>query len=146
MRLLIQRVKNAHVNIEDTTYASIGKGLLVFFAVHKDDVPQTSLYLAKKLINLRIFSDEQNKMNLSLKDTKQELLIVSQFTLYSNCSKGRRPDFIDTAPPAIALKSYQDFISHVENEFGPVQTGKFGANMQVGLVNDGPATFFIEKL
>jgi D-aminoacyl-tRNA deacylase len=145
MRILVQRVNKASVSIEGEVCGSINKGLLVFFAVHKEDVPETTSWLTQKLLNLRIFPDDQDKMNLSLKEIQGEVLIVSQFTLYGDCSKGRRPAFINSAPPEIASNIYNQFVTEVKKELGNVQTGMFAAKMEVQLINDGPATFILEK-
>lgn len=144
MRIVIQRVAKASVSVEGKHVASIGKGALVFFAVHKDDTPDKTLWLAQKLIHLRFFEDDQHKMNFSLHDIKAEVLIVSQFTLYGSCLEGRRPDFIESAPPQIARPIYDKFVAEVNKDHGRVQTGVFGANMQVDLTNDGPVTFIID--
>jgi len=144
MRIVIQRVSEAKVTVEEKICGKIGKGLLVLLGLHKNDKPEQTIWLVNKLVNLRIFQDENAKMNLSLKDIKGEALIVSQFTLYGNCTNGRRPDFIDTAPPDIAERIYEKFVKEVEKELGSVQTGKFGAYMEVSLVNDGPVTFILE--
>jgi len=143
MRIVIQRVSEAKVDVEGKTVGSIGRGSLVLFGVHKDDQMSQIPWLANKLVNLRIFSDAQDKMNLSLLDIKGEVLIVSQFTLYGNCLDGRRPSFTDTAPPVLAQSLYEAFIQEVKKSV-PVQTGIFGAMMQVRLVNDGPVTFLID--
>ena len=145
MRLLIQRVKEAKVTVENTVSGQIGKGLLVFFAVHKDDTLQAVPYLAEKLLHLRVFSDSEGKMNLSLKDLDGEVLLVSQFTLYGNCSKGRRPDFLQSAPPDFALEAYHKLIEELQKKLSKVETGRFGAHMEVQLTNDGPVTFLLEK-
>lgn len=145
MRILIQRVKEAQVKVEGKIVGSIGKGALVFFAVHKNDTPDKTLWLAQKLINLRMFTDAQDKMNLSLLDIKGDALIVSQFTLYGNCLEGRRPDFLESARPETAEPIYNKFIQEVKKEVQNVQTGVFGAYMEVGLVNDGPVTFLIDS-
>ena len=144
MRIVIQRVSEAQVVVANEVVGKIGKGALVFFAVHKDDDPGKILWLAQKLIHLRMFPDTQNKMNLSLLDLKGEALIVSQFTLYGNCLGGRRPDFIDAAPPDIARPIYEKFVEEVLKHLSRVETGQFGAYMQVSLVNDGPITFIID--
>lgn len=144
MRIVIQRVTSAKVEVEGKTVGSIGKGLLVLFGVHKDDVPAQTLWLASKLINLRIFADAQDKMNLSLLDIQGEVLIVSQFTLYGNCSEGRRPAFTDAAPPEMAKSLYEKFIAEVTEKKLKVETGIFGAHMQVSLVNEGPITLILD--
>lgn len=146
MRILIQRVKEACVTVEKKVCGSIkSAGALVFLGVHKEDKIETAKRLAKKLIDLRMFSDENNKMNLSLKDINGEVLIVSQFTLYANCDSGRRPDFVDAASPKEALEAYNCFVEEVKKEIDVVQTGIFGASMEVSLCNDGPVTFLIER-
>ena len=145
MKALIQRVKKASVTIDDSLYSSIGAGLLVFLGVEKGDTEVNADKLAEKLVNLRIFEDENEKMNLSLKDVKGEMLIVSQFTLCGDCKKGTRPSFDKSAPPAIANELYEYFISKTKLFGIPVQTGKFGAMMDVELINDGPVTFMVEK-
>ena len=145
MKALIQRVKKASVTIDDNLYSSIGTGLLVFLGVEKGDEQINADKLAEKLVNLRIFEDENEKMNLSLKDVKGEMLIVSQFTLCGDCKKGTRPSFDKSAPPAIANELYEYFISKTKSFDIPVQTGKFGAMMDVELLNDGPVTFMVEK-
>ena len=144
MRLLIQRVQEAQVFIQKQLYSEIGPGLLVLLGIHKEDDASQIKWLVNKLIHLRIFSDEEGKMNRSLKEIGGQILIVSQFTLYGNCLNGRRPDFIQAAPPAIAQLLYQQFIEHLSQEIGTVRTGVFGAEMQISLINDGPVTFFIE--
>lgn len=144
MRIVIQRVKEAEVTVEGKSVGKIGKGVLVLFGVHKDDTPQNTLWLAQKLIHLRLFSDAQDKMNLSLLDVHGEVLIVSQFTLYGNCTEGRRPDFTQSAPGAVARPLYEKFIEEVKKHVPKVETGSFGARMEVSLVNDGPITFIID--
>jgi len=146
MRLLIQRVKQAQVKIEGQIVGQIKGGLLVFFAVHREDQPSKTLWLVQKLIHLRIFADEQGKMNRSLLDVHGEVLVVSQFTLYGNCKEGRRPDFFASAPPEIAQPIYEKFIEEVRQEIPYVQTGTFGAYMEVSLINDGPITFLIDTV
>jgi D-tyrosyl-tRNA(Tyr) deacylase len=144
LRLVIQRVSHAKVEVENKTVGEIGKGALVFFAAHKDDVEDQVGWLANKLINLRMFADEEGKMNLSLLDTNAEVLIVSQFTLYSDCKEGRRPSFTQSADPIIAKKLYNNFIFEVKNKIKKVDSGIFAADMQVHLINDGPVTFIID--
>lgn len=145
MRLLIQRVKSARVDVEDKTVGSIGAGALVLIGVTHGDDKSKAAWLASKLINLRMFEDEQNKMNRSLIDIKGSVLIVSQFTLYGDCSEGRRPSFTNAALPDIAKPLYETFIEEVKKSGLPVATGIFGAYMQVSLVNDGPVTFLIDS-
>ncbi len=145
MRALIQRVTQAEVKVEGKSVGKIGPGLLILFAVHKDDTPEKTLGMVQKLTQLRIFADAQDKMNLSLKETQGEALIVSQFTLYGNCEKGRRPDFFSAAPPDRARATYEKFVEEMRQELGKVQTGIFGARMEVALVNDGPVTFLINQ-
>lgn len=144
MRLVVQRVKEASVSIEGRICGKIGKGLLALVAVHKEDVPDNTKWLVEKLVNLRIFEDNNQKMNLSVKDVQGEILVVSQFTLYANCANGRRPDFLESAPGPLAEKIYNKFVQEVEKEMGKVQTGQFAAYMQVSLVNDGPVTLIVE--
>ncbi len=145
MRLLIQRVSQAEVTVQSEVVGSIGKGLLVFLGIHKNDDESKIPFLVQKLVHLRIFSDAAGKMNLSLLDMQGEVLLVSQFTLYGNCMEGRRPDFFSAAPPDRAKELYEVFIEQVKKEAGKVATGVFGAEMQVHLVNDGPVTFIVEN-
>lgn len=145
MKALIQRVKYASVSIDHELYSQIQQGLLVFLGVEKGDSEENSLILSKKLANLRIFEDENQKMNRSILDVKGEMLIVSQFTLCGDCKKGTRPSFDKSAPPDAALKLYEYFIENIRNLNIPAKTGKFGAMMEVQLLNDGPVTFLVEK-
>ncbi len=144
MRLLIQRVSEARVDVAGKTIGAIKQGALVLFGAHENDTPSQIPWLANKLINLRIFMDEQEKMNLSLLDIKGEILIVSQFTLYGECNAGRRPSFIHAARPDPARSLYESFINEVRKSDLPVETGEFGAMMQVHLVNDGPVTLIVD--
>lgn len=144
MRLLIQRVQEARVLIQKQIYSEIGQGLLVLMGIHKDDDASQIPWLVNKLIHLRIFKDNERKMNRSIKEVNGQILVVSQFTLYGNCLGGRRPDFIQAAPPAVAQPLYQEFIVQLSQEMGSIQTGLFGAEMQIALVNDGPVTFLLE--
>ncbi len=145
MRLLIQRVKEASVSVNSNAIGKINKGLLVFFGAHKEDTHTSIPWLAKKLVNLRIFPDDDGKMNLSIKDIDGDILIVSQFTLYGQCDKGHRPDFFETAQPKFAEELYNAFIEEVRKDIHNVATGQFAAYMEVSLINDGPATFLIER-
>ena len=145
MKGLIQRVKRASVTIDNELYSSIGSGLLVFVGVEKEDEKINAEKLADKIANLRIFEDENDKMNLSVKDVKGEILIVSQFTLCGNCKKGTRPSFDNSAPLDKAVELYEYFVEQAKLSGLNVQTGKFRAMMDVELLNDGPVTFWIEK-
>lgn len=145
MKALIQRVKQASVTIEGELYSQIGKGMLVFVGVMEDDDKENAEKLAQKIVNLRIFEDENGKMNYSLLDVKGEILIVSQFTLCGDCKKGTRPSFDKSAPLDKAINLYEYFVKCVSDNGLLPQTGKFRAMMDVHLVNDGPVTFFIEK-
>lgn len=145
MKALIQRVKRASVTINNELYSEIGAGVLVFLGVEKGDTQENANKLADKIVRLRIFEDENDKMNLSLQDVKGEALIVSQFTLCGDCKKGTRPSFDKSAPPAEAEELYEYFIQQVKNCNILCKTGKFKAMMDVELINDGPVTFWIEK-
>ena len=145
MKALIQRVKRASVTIDDKLYSAIDMGMLVLLGVEKGDSAENAEKLSQKLVNLRIFEDENEKMNKSLLDVQGEMLIVSQFTLCGDCKKGTRPSFDKSAPPAVANELYEKFIGLIKSQGIKVQTGKFGAMMDVELVNDGPVTFLVEK-
>ncbi len=145
MRLLVQVVKEAKVTVNQECTGSIGKGVLVFFGAHVDDKMADTEWLAEKLVNLRIFPDSDGKMNLSLKDVDASALIVSQFTLYGDCSQGRRPSFTSAAPPAVARPMYDHFVSLMKTRLKRVETGIFGEHMDVSLIDDGPLTFLIER-
>ena len=146
MRLVIQRVLEAGVRIGGVVKSSIGKGLLVLVGFEEADNSHDLEYIAKKLVNMRIFSDAEGKMNFSVKETGGEILIVSQFTLYADTRKGNRPSFVRAAKPDQAIPLYENFILLVEKELGSkVQTGVFGADMKVSLVNDGPLTITIDS-
>ena len=144
MRMVIQRVKEASVRVDGSIVGQIKKGALVLFGVQKTDIPAYTLWMAQKLIGLRYFSDSQGKMNLSLQDIQGEVLLVSQFTLYANCNEGRRPGFDAAAPGSVAKMIYEKFVDEMKQELKSVQTGIFGADMEVSLVNDGPVTFVID--
>ena len=145
MKALIQRVKKASVTIDGKLYSKIDKGILVLLGVEKGDEKINAEKLAQKLANLRLFEDENDKMNLSVLDIKGEMLIVSQFTLCADCKKGTRPSFDKSAPPSIANDLYEYFISQIKDLSVPVKTGVFGAMMDIELINDGPVTFMVAK-
>ena len=144
MKVVIQRVHRASVTIDGQVHGSIGKGYLVLLGVGHEDDEKTADRIVKKMINLRIFPDENGKTNLSLKDVGGSLLVVSQFTLYADCSHGNRPGFTNAAKPDHANALYEYFVSKCREQVEPVQTGVFGADMKVELVNDGPFTIILE--
>jgi D-tyrosyl-tRNA(Tyr) deacylase len=145
MRAVIQRVKQSLVTVENQTIGKIGKGLLVFLGVAKQDGDRDADYLADKIANLRIFEDENGKMNRSLLEASGEMLVVSQFTLLGDCRKGRRPSFINAAGPDEANTLYERFVSLVRQKGISVQTGQFQTMMAVSLINDGPVTLILES-
>lgn len=145
MKLVIQRVKHAKVEVENEIVGKIGQGFLVLLGVGPEDTKEIADYLVQKLIKLRVFEDENGKMNLSLKDINGELLIVSQFTLYADCTGGNRPSFTLAAKPDKANELYEYFISECKKEKVKVEHGIFGADMKVDLLNDGPVTIILEK-
>ena len=144
MKILIQRVKKASVTIGNELFSSINKGILAFVGIEKGDTQEQVEKAAKKIANLRIFPDENDKMNRSIIDVQGEMLIVSQFTLCGDCKKGTRPSFDKSAPPDIANQLYENFVKEIQNYDIKTQTGKFAAMMDVELINDGPVTFMIE--
>lgn len=144
MKLVLQRVLEASVETEGKTVGKIGKGYLVLFGAGEGDTREDAERLAAKMINLRIFSDENDKINLSLGDVDGQLLIVSQFTLYADCRKGNRPNFIQAAKPELAESLYEYFVELCRKKVPVVETGVFGADMKVSLVNDGPFTVILE--
>ncbi|MBR6359252.1 MAG: D-tyrosyl-tRNA(Tyr) deacylase [Lachnospiraceae bacterium] len=146
MRLVIQRVLHASVKVDGEITGQIGHGFLVFMGVGHEDTKETVDKYVKKLIGLRIFDDENGKTNLSLKDVNGELLIVSQFTLYADCSHGNRPSFINAGAPEMANELYEYMLSQCAKEVPVVQHGIFGAEMKVELLNDGPFTIVLEGL
>ena len=145
MKLVIQRAKDASVTVDKKVVGKIDKGFVVLFGVKEGDTAEEADYLVKKLINLRVFTDENDKMNLSIKDVGGELLIISQFTLYADCSGGNRPSFVNAAKPDIANELYEYFCSECEKQSIKVEKGIFGAKMEVRLMNDGPVTIVLEK-
>jgi D-aminoacyl-tRNA deacylase len=145
MKLVVQRVKNASVTIDGNLFSSINNGYLVLFGVEKNDTREQADWLANKLCVLRAFSDENGKMNLSIKDIAGEMLVVSQFTLCAEIRKGTRPSFDNAMSPNEANEMYEYFMSKVREQDIPVKTGVFGADMKVELLNDGPVTFIMEK-
>ncbi len=145
MRAVVQRVKFARVVVDGAIVGEIGQGFLVLLGVTHNDSRDQAHWLAEKIAGLRIFNDDAGKMNRDLTDVGGGMLIVSQFTLYGDCRKGKRPSFIDAAPPEIAIPLYEQFINAVKALGIPVATGRFGADMQVELLNDGPVTLIVEK-
>ena len=145
MKFVVQRVKNAQVDIEGKTVGKIEQGYMVLIGITHTDTKEVADYLVKKLINLRVFEDENGKMNKSLKDVNGSLLLVSQFTLYADCSSGNRPSFTDPAKSDFANELYEYIIEECKKQVEIVETGVFGADMQVSIVNDGPVTIMLEK-
>ena len=146
MKVVLQRVSSASVTIDSTIVANIQKGLLVFVGIEDADTQEDIHWLSQKIVNLRIFGDENDVMNLSLKDIQGEIIVVSQFTLHANTKKGNRPSYIKASKPEIAIPLYENFVQQIELELGKkIQTGKFAADMKVALVNDGPVTIIIDS-
>ena len=146
MKVVIQRVTRASVTIGQQLFSSIGKGILVLVGIQSDDTDEDINWLASKIVNLRIFDDENGIMNKSILDSEGEILAVSQFTLMARTKKGNRPSYIDAAPPAISIPLYEKFIGTLSQEVHKeVQTGQFGADMKVELINDGPVTIIIDS-
>lgn len=145
MKIVVQRVKNAQVEVENKVVGKINQGFLVLLGITHNDTKEQADYLVKKLCKLRVFTDENDKMNLGIKDINGELLIVSQFTLYADCSQGNRPSFTNAAKPEKANELYEYFCSECEKNDIHVEKGIFGADMKVSLLNDGPVTIIMEK-
>jgi len=145
MRIVVQRVSKASVSIAGNLYSEINYGFLVLIGICDEDRYEDIEWLKQKIINLRVFGDEQGKMNLSIKDVKGEILIVSQFTLFASVKKGNRPSFVASARPEIAIPLYEKFIDELKQYDLKIHTGVFGANMQIDLVNDGPVTIIMDS-
>ena len=145
MRAVLQRVRQARVVVDGETVGQIGQGLLVLLGVAHSDTADGARWLAEKVVGLRIFNDAEGKMNRDVAETGGAVLVVSQFTLYGDCRKGRRPSFVEAAPPDIAIPLYEAFIDAVRAQGVPAATGRFGAMMQVELVNDGPVTLIVDS-
>ena len=145
MKALIQRVNHARVRVDGQTIGQCQRGFLILLGVGPNDQESDARWLAQKIAGLRVFPDEEDRMNLSLMDIQGDALVVSQFTLYGDCRKGRRPSFVGSAPPLLAERLYDRFVQLLSDLDVPTQTGQFGADMQVELVNDGPVTLMIES-
>ena len=148
MRVVLQRVQRAEVRVEGRVTGKIGPGFVVLAGFSPTDTDASLAWMAEKILGLRVFADDQGKMNRDLAETNGSLLVVSQFTLYGDASKGRRPSFIDAAPPNLAIPLYEKFVALLREKGAgkiPVETGEFGAMMEVELVNDGPVTLILEK-
>lgn len=146
MKFVIQRVKEASVSVNGNICGAINHGYVVLIGIGHEDTKEDADKYLKKLLNLRIFSDEDDKMNLSLKDVNGQLLLISQFTLYGNCKKGNRPSFVEAGKPDMANELYEYIIDEAKKQIDHVETGIFGADMQVSLINDGPVTIILENL
>ena len=145
MKVVIQRVSHANVSIDGKEVATIDEGLLVLLGIVNEDTQADINWLSNKIVNLRIFSDENNVMNKSLLDVHGNAIVVSQFTLHANTKKGNRPSYLKAAKPELAIPLYEAFVKTLENDLGkPIQTGRFGADMKVNLLNDGPVTIIID--
>ncbi|GAB5418266.1 MAG: D-aminoacyl-tRNA deacylase [Crocinitomicaceae bacterium] len=145
MRVLIQRVSEASVTIEGTVHSTIGQGLLLLVGIEHEDTSEDIDWLVKKITQMRIFSDDDGKMNLSVQDVNGSLLVISQFTLHASTKKGNRPSYIKAARPEIAIPLYEQFLTTLSDQNLKIASGKFGANMKVALVNDGPVTIWLDS-
>lgn len=145
MKFIVQRVNKSQVEVEEKIVGKIDKGFMVLIGITHNDTKEIADFLVRKLINLRVFEDENGKMNLSLKGVQGSLLLISQFTLYADCTSGNRPSFTNAAKPEFANELYEYIIEECKKQISNVQTGIFGADMQVSLVNDGPVTIILEK-
>lgn len=145
MRALIQRVSRGRVLVAGDTLGAIAQGYVVLLGVGQRDLPEDADWLADRIVDLRLFADEHGKSNLSLVDVQGAVLVVSQFTLYADARRGRRPSFTDAAPPAVAVPLYERFVQRLRDRHVRVETGRFGADMQVEIYNDGPVTLWLER-
>jgi D-aminoacyl-tRNA deacylase len=145
MKIVLQRVLRSSVSVNDEVVGEIGRGLMILFGAEKGDADEAVYALADKVLNLRILADDQGKMNRSCLDVQGEILVVSQFTLAGDCSRGRRPGFDNAAPPEEAERLYRNFVNALAESKLNIQEGRFGADMQVDIVNDGPVTFILER-
>jgi len=145
LRAVVQRVRGSSVSVDGEVVGEIGHGLLVLLAIHTDDGLRDLTWMVEKIAHLRIFQDAAGKMNKSVRDVNGGVLVVSQFTLYGNCLRGRRPDFLQSAPPDLAEPMVEQFITEMRRFVSQVESGRFGASMQVELVNDGPVTMVIDS-
>lgn len=145
MKVVVQRVSQARVTVEDDVVGEIGRGLMLLVGIGQEDIVHDVIWMADKLAGLRIFEDEAGKMNLSVEEIKGAVLSVSQFTLYGDCRKGKRPNFMAAARPEVAESLYLQFNSHLRGRGLQVETGRFGAMMDVSLVNDGPVTLILDS-
>ena len=146
MKVVLQRVTSASVTISEKIVAQIDSGLLVLVGIEDADTQEDIQWLCQKIVNLRIFGDENDVMNLSVKDIQGDIIVVSQFTLHANTKKGNRPSYIKASKPEIAIPLYENFVLQIELELGKkIQTGQFGADMKVDLINDGPVTIIIDS-
>ncbi len=145
MRAVIQRVKSSKVEVDDKIIGQIGKGINLLVGISREDTKEDIAYIVRKVLGMRIFEDENGKMNFSLQDIKGELLLISQFTLYGDCRKGKRPDFMKAQGGEAAKELYNELIEAFKNEVPNLQTGEFGADMKVEIINDGPVTLLLES-
>lgn len=146
MRVILQRVTEASVTINNSVFSKINQGLLILVGIEDADTKEDILWLTNKIVNLRIFGDENDVMNLSVKDIKGEILVVSQFTLHAATKKGNRPSYIKASKPDVAIPLYESFVKQLQMDLGQeIKTGQFGADMKVSLLNDGPVTIFIDS-
>ncbi len=146
MRVILQRVTQASVTINNAVFSQINQGLLILVGIEDADSLEDITWLTNKIVNLRIFGDENDVMNLSVKDIKGEILVVSQFTLHAATKKGNRPSYIKASKPDVAIPLYESFVKQLQNDLGQeIKTGQFGADMKVSLLNDGPVTIFIDS-